>query len=288
MKTVLLSYLERNRVVKIPNGEKSSDLAFLEKEFRKLFLYEDNISISVSFHRFSADWEDYVELEGDESINDKDKLKVVVTPKLVSSGLVEDSTSSTPCGTVPVKLYPRRLTDEDSSEKRSGLFVPIQPSTSLTASWSMDNVSEPPSPCQSCDVSDVEPLPMPRTRKRPRMFEEELAIEDVPECEGGTDESEGIKHVLVKKKRVARKSEEDVVPLPDPFPLPKHYGTEVEAALKAKKFTDVSRQAFIGKVASAMLCFKCYPTREDYSNVGWTVIQTYPFLKSPVGSPAVS
>ena len=29
----------------------------------------------------------------------------------------------------------------------------------------------------------------------------------------------------------------DTIPLPNPFPLPKHFGTEIDAALKSKKLT---------------------------------------------------
>lgn len=36
-----------------------------------------------------------------------------------------------------------------------------------------------------------------------------------------------------------------------------------------------------------MLYYKCYPSRDDYKNVGCTIVQKYPFMKSPVGSPAV-
>lgn len=90
------------------------------------------------------------------------------------------------------------------------------------------------------------------------------------------------------KKRGIVKSEEDSVPLPYPFPLPKFYGADVDAALKAKKMTSVTRQGFISKLASAMLCYKRYPSTEDYNNVGIVVTQTYPFMKMPVGSPSVS
>ena len=93
---------------------------------------------------------------------------------------------------------------------------------------------------------------------------------------------------LPAKKQSVLKSEADAEPLPDPFPLPKHFGSEVEVALKSKTMTNVTRQAFIAKVAAAMLCYKRYPSGTDYENVGRSIIQEYPFLKSSVGSPAVS
>ncbi len=93
---------------------------------------------------------------------------------------------------------------------------------------------------------------------------------------------------ILKRKNPIVKCEEDSIPLPNPFPLPKHYDADVECALRAKKMTTVARKAFIGKVASAMLCFKRYPTADDYNNVGYTITQAYPFMKSPAGPPAVS
>lgn len=39
-KVVLLSYLDRNRLVKIPEEKEGSDLSFLEKDFRKEFSYQ--------------------------------------------------------------------------------------------------------------------------------------------------------------------------------------------------------------------------------------------------------
>ena len=71
------------------------------------------------------------------------------------------------------------------------------------------------------------------------------------------------------------------MPLPDPFPLPKHYSVKMETAIKEQKSSKVARQAFVGKVAAAMLFYKRSPTSEDYANVGRTVVQKYPRLKSP-------
>ena len=66
-----------------------------------------------------------------------------------------------------------------------------------------------------------------------------------------------------KKRKATVKSKEDSIPLPDPFPLPQHYSAEVEAGLKAKKISNTARIAFTNKVASAMLCYKRYPTKDD-------------------------
>ena len=83
-KTIPLSHSERNKIVKIPQDKETSDIEYLENEFRKFFSYEGNVSIMVSFHKFNLDWDDYIELDCNELVNDKDKLKVVVTPQLVT------------------------------------------------------------------------------------------------------------------------------------------------------------------------------------------------------------
>ena len=44
-------------------------------EFRKFFLYKGSVSIAVSFHKFSSEWEDFIELDHEEPVNDKDKLR---------------------------------------------------------------------------------------------------------------------------------------------------------------------------------------------------------------------
>ena len=71
-------------MVKIPRDKELSDVEYLENEFRKCFTYEGNVSTAVPFHRYSPGWDDYVELDRDEIANDKEKLKVVVIPRLVT------------------------------------------------------------------------------------------------------------------------------------------------------------------------------------------------------------
>lgn len=91
-----------------------------------------------------------------------------------------------------------------------------------------------------------------------------------------------------KKKRKCYKTEEDYIPLPDPFPLPKHYPCDVEIALKRKKMSSREKQRFLSEVASAMLRFKRYPSNEDRYCVARSVVDKYPFLKSADALPYVS
>ena len=55
------------------------------------------------------------------------------------------------------------------------------------------------------------------------------------------------------KKRKVVKDLDDAVPLPSPYPLPSHYSSEVEAALKQGRLCHVTRQAFLSSVSSLCL-----------------------------------
>ena len=72
------------------------------------------------------------------------------------------------------------------------------------------------------------------------------------------------------------KTEDDCTPLPDPFPLPKHFPHDVEVALKRRKLSSSEKRRFISEVASAMLKLR-YPSREDYLCVARSIVATYPF-----------
>ena len=61
-----------------------SDLKFLTEEFRREFKFDSNIDLVVTFQRFDSEWGEYIDLEADCSVCHKDKLKVIVTPLLVT------------------------------------------------------------------------------------------------------------------------------------------------------------------------------------------------------------
>ena len=90
------------------------------------------------------------------------------------------------------------------------------------------------------------------------------------------------------KKRGIVNTEDDSTPLPDPFPLPKHYQRNVEEALKSSKMPTKERRMFLSDIASTMLRYKCYPSRDDYICVSCAVVKAYPFLKATSGRPYVS
>ena len=59
------------------------------------------------------------------------------------------------------------------------------------------------------------------------------------------------------------KCEDKEVLLPDPFPLPKHFFSNVELALSSQNMTKETNRAFLSAVASAMLVYKRCPTRQE-------------------------
>lgn len=118
---------------------------------------------------------------------------------------------------------------------------------------------------------------MPASRKRTRVMELD-----------SDDERPELYTYTVEKRKSIKKTSEDSIPLPTPFPLPKHYRRDIEVALNAKKMTRETKRAFLSTVASTMLAYKQYPSKEDYTNVATSICQEYTFFKSPIGSPEVS
>ncbi len=96
------------------------------------------------------------------------------------------------------------------------------------------------------------------------------------------------KSSAIQSRKRSLKTEDDDIPLPDPFPIPKNYRMDVDISLKSGKMNRQTKSAFFSSIASAILQYKKYPTKEDYVCVGRTIIVKYPFLKSPAGSPYVS
>jgi len=83
-RAVLLSYGERNKVVKIPPGV--NDLTFLRNVVEKTFLKveESHGGAKVYFQKYDTEWEEWVDVDEDFVAETKDKLKVVVTSMLVT------------------------------------------------------------------------------------------------------------------------------------------------------------------------------------------------------------
>ena len=83
---MLVSYLDRNKVIRIPTTSDSDELVYLKKEFKKMFSFGENVNLEVTFQKFDSEWDEYVDLESQAVLCHKDKLKAVITP------LLEDNT----------------------------------------------------------------------------------------------------------------------------------------------------------------------------------------------------
>ena len=78
-KSVLVSFKERNKVLHISNFTNEKEVPCLKEQFCLVF----NESISegrfITFQRFDSTWDSFVDLEESDAVEDRDKLKVVIT-----------------------------------------------------------------------------------------------------------------------------------------------------------------------------------------------------------------
>ena len=87
-KSILVTYLERNKVLKIPsldaNITKVSDIILLMDDFKKEFKFDCNVRLEITFQKFDSEWGEYVDLDEGSTLEHKDKLNAVVTPMLTT------------------------------------------------------------------------------------------------------------------------------------------------------------------------------------------------------------
>ena len=84
-KSVLVTYLERNKVFHLITSDGEPDLKVLEEMFRREFRFESNVALDITFQRLDADWGEYIDLDSGSKLNHKEKLKAIVTPRLTST-----------------------------------------------------------------------------------------------------------------------------------------------------------------------------------------------------------
>ena len=80
-KSILLSYSGRNKVAKIPREDRNN-ISFLREEFKTLYSAKSVETQAIQFHRYDEDWQEYIELEDDDIVRDKEKLNVKIVPML--------------------------------------------------------------------------------------------------------------------------------------------------------------------------------------------------------------
>ena len=100
-KTILLSYLEKNKKITIPANTPTSDLEYLREVFLTSFKFESNVLLDVTFQKFDAKWNEFVDLEDGDEVCHKDKLKAVVTPILAQDTPEPSRACSEVCQMIP-------------------------------------------------------------------------------------------------------------------------------------------------------------------------------------------
>lgn len=74
-KQTLVTFQERKKIINIPQG---NGIDYLRKEFCRIFGIESKAA-PVTFQRFNLDFQEYVDIDSDSEIFDKEKLQAVVS-----------------------------------------------------------------------------------------------------------------------------------------------------------------------------------------------------------------
>ena len=243
-KSVLVTYLERNKVLCIESLNDEEDLKILEGEFRQQFKLESATDLSVTFQRFDADWGEYVELDHSSALHFKDKLKAVTTPTPSDFGVSLDGGCSDKVQVTTVSFI--AFLNPISTLKLANNTI----SARLHCRYSRHNVFFVKLTLLllyvHCTffkyllyIQDSTALSTPLSRKRHRNiihsdedsdteFDHEKSSENVPSEEvifskvhkSPVIESNKNDSVTgaTRKKPKFEKSADDAIPLPDPFP----------------------------------------------------------------------
>lgn len=81
-RVVLLTFREKKKLLKLSEHRNETDLQFLSKEFRKLFSIHS--TGCLTFQRYSAEWESFIDLEDSDILLNKDKLTAVLEEESAS------------------------------------------------------------------------------------------------------------------------------------------------------------------------------------------------------------
>jgi len=74
-----VSFQDRNKVLHINSSAIEGDIAYLEKEFFRAFARTVSEGQIITFQRFDTTWDSFVDLEEGDTVEDRDKLKAVVS-----------------------------------------------------------------------------------------------------------------------------------------------------------------------------------------------------------------
>lgn len=273
-KTVLVSYLESHKLIVIPaDRRETSDLHYLQRCCLERFNFSvgSNVRIIVTLQKYDSDWDSYIDLDENYVADNRDKLKLIVSPALT------DAASST--------------TTSAMEEVSGNWLYATQYGELVTVNFQVDQQDLGSVPLAESD-GELNLVHTAKRRKWHDQFEDQDEGRTVGEevQSSSQDAVEVLPPVLsvAKSKKASSRELESHLHLPDPFPLPQNFRSDVEVALKAGQMTRETNKSFFSFLAGSILNFKRYPTKEELTRVATEVIRKYPFMKSPTGSPIVS
>ena len=92
-KTVLVSFKERNKVLRISTSTVEKEFACLKEQFCRAFNEILSEGQFVTFQRFDSAWDSFVDLEDGDAVEDRVKLKVVIIEGRAESTLAENTSN---------------------------------------------------------------------------------------------------------------------------------------------------------------------------------------------------
>ncbi len=248
MPTVLVNYGGRKKAI----TDKAVDLLTLTTRFFAVFEV-DSEGAKVSFQRYNTDWDEEIELDAGDEIVDKDRLTAIVTR------------------TAPITPGPVCLAEYDADSNKVSLALQaclFKCVVDLQLVGSTPNHHSKVLNRRLSDSGDEV-----KVVKRPRFSSSEETLATTT-----------VKQELLKR---FTKTEDDCVPLPDPFPLPKNYRSDVASGLESRALNMEGKKNFFSAIAASMFTYKNYPTRYDYQNVATAIVNKYPFLKVEDGGSSI-
>ena len=283
-KVVLVSYLDRNKVIRIPHDKPShrTDLEFLEDSFRSSFSFQKNVKLCVTFQRYNNDWGEYVDMEPFELVENKEKLKAVVSP------LLEDPSTNSSLSVVS-PLTPssdQASSSRDTDSTSNGTHGSLQ--GDLTIDCSVENGKQ--TPLSSCkrknsrgksildDFEDNEEISRGIKKKCRKLVlgdSDDSSTEEIEKSEKSEDRMPVMKIEPSSVAKFKVQKDKDVL-LPDPFPLPKRVTPRVDAAVSSGEVDRLARNSLLSSVTHSIYQIKAYPSEADFINVSKEIMKNYP------------
>lgn len=289
-KSVLVSYLERNKKIEIPDSKsrRLSDVQYIESVFKSVFSFDRNVKLCITLQRFDTEWNEFVDLEVGDEINHKDKLKAVVSPLLnttfEASSVSVSAITPSPSYQIPSDSMSPRMSDinalfdevhEDDDEEDGNDIPPTQ-----CPSFKRNN-KRPRVIIHSDSNDSGSEERLNESYKREKVGDDKESIpEGTPKLPFDEKQSLSSEGSISKVKKLDK--DKDVV-LPYPFPFPKNFPPGVDVAIRTGEVGKSARNRFLSSVLHAVYSYKRYPSERDFCNISTQIMERFPnFYSSQV------